>query len=127
MKITPEQLNLAERLVEVNSQQPIGYILANKTNKVALSLSKIQELNLPVQSYMQFADIPSTEVVTYNNHFARTPTALLHLPEYSDTSFDRLEGDRVVIYGYVFDRYSLIELDNETALHNALIDSEVDF
>lgn len=127
MKITPEQLNLAERLVEISSQQPIGYILANKTNKVALSLSKIQELNLPVQSYMQFADIPSTEVVTYDNHFARTSTALLHLPEYSDTSFDRLDGDRVVIYGYVFDRYSLIELDNETALHNALIDSEVDF
>ena len=127
MKITPEQLNLAERLVEISSQQTIGYILANKTNKVALSLSKIQELNLPVQSYMQFADIPSTEVVTYDNHFARTSTALLHLPEYSDTSFDRIDGDRVVIYGYVFDRYSLIELDNETALHNALIDSEVDF
>ena len=125
MKIKKEDFNLVERLIDFKTQQTVGYILCNRVNRCALSLKKIIDLNLPVATYMQFAEIPSRMVLFHNNRYGLRDNSVMYLKDYEDTPYEKLE-DKEVIYGYVFEPQYLIELDNEVALNNTLVDSEGD-
>lgn len=114
---TLDDLVVESKLVDVVTGEVIGYILADETYKVAITKKKMLEENMDLASYIDYVDASLVEVVSYNNKYASVDNMKYRLENLSDVPFERLEDGTVALSGYVFDKFRLIELDNDTAIN----------
>jgi hypothetical protein len=117
------ELELSEKLVDIRTKEIVGFIVANTTNKCALTSSKIKELNLSFADYLETAEVPEKQVISYNGRYADVSNALLFMPDYEDTPYEESDN-KVILYGYVFLNRQILPLDNEIALKNTIKDME---
>lgn len=114
-----------KRLVDVKTTKIVGYIIKNTVNSVALTVDKMKELNLDCVSWCDYDEsIINLDVVIKDNKYSDTAFALTYLQEYEDVPYERMSDGNIIIYGYVINSNRLIELDNEVAIKNCIIDSE---
>ena len=114
---TLDDLVVESKLVDVVTGEVIGYILADETYKVAITKKKMLEEGMDLASYIDYVDASLVEVAFYNNKFANIDSMKYKLENLSEVPFERLADGTVAISGYVFDKFRLIELDNETAIN----------
>ena len=111
-------------LVNEVSGEIVGYMLMNNVGQcVALTKSKITELDSDLATYIDYLDLPIICVLSARNYYALLENSLYKLEDYEDDDYVKLD-DKVCIYGFVFNFYHLVELDNETAINNVLTSSE---
>lgn len=131
MKAT--DLNPTSRLVDMITGEIIGYkfegelVSAERDSytryAVALSLDKIKELKIDSSDYLKFLDINTVNVVSYNNKYVQEDFIDNKdnlLSELEDVPFEKLNGSKVSIWGYMCSRNYLIPLDDDYALQRAL-------
>ena len=128
-------LYITTKLIDKHSNECIGVVCKNGNTSVALSLEKAKELGIQDIDIVQYLGM-NDEYVFKNpkrkNYIVYISSNIGELDNFSDVPYELL-GDRVnlfdckeVIYGYIFNYMSFIELDNDIALQRALIDFEKD-
>lgn len=114
---TLDDLVVESKLVDIVTGEVVGYILADETYKVAITKKKMLEENMDLASYIDYVDASLVEVAFYNNKYASIDNMKFKLENLSDVPFERLTDGTVALSGYVFDKFRLIELDNNTAIN----------
>ena len=110
-------LVVESKLVDIVTGEVVGYILADGGYKVAMTKKKMLEEGMDLASYIDYVDASLIEVAFYNNKYASIDSMKYKLENLSDVPFERLADGTVALSGYVFDKFRLIELDNDTAIN----------
>lgn len=81
---------------------------------VALSCQMAQKLGADAEIH-KFYDIPEIQVISFGNKYAEVSNVLFATDDFSRAFIDM--SDKVIMYGYAFDKNVVLELDNEVILH----------
>lgn len=114
---TLDDLVVESKLVDIVTGEVVGYILADETYKVAITKKKMLEEGMDLASYIDYVDASLVEVAFYNNKYASIDNMKYKLENLSDVPFEKLADGTVALSGYAFDKFRLIELDNDTAIN----------
>ena len=128
-------LYITTKLIDKQSSNVVGVVCKNGNTSVALSLEKAKELGIQDIDIIQYLGV-NEEYVFKNpkrkNYIVYISNNIGELDNFSDIPYEFM-GDRLnlfdckeVIYGYIFNYMSFIELDNAIALQRALVDFEKD-
>ena len=121
-----DDLNLQNKLVNIITGKIVGYTLVSNTGRVvALTKSKILELDMDLANYIDYTDVPILEVYSYNNTYALSENRLYFIDEYEESPYKVLEDNKVCIYGNVINKYHLITLDSDTVIKSIINGDEV--
>ena len=107
------------RLIDTETGEIIGYMLQAGLRRVALTLDKIKELKLDCATYIEFLELNTVEVCSYNKKYALLENVLYTIEELKLLPF-RQQGNKVIIWGNCFRASNLVSLDDEIALKYAL-------
>ena len=80
---------------------------------VALSCQMAQKLGADVEIH-KFYDIPEIQVISFGNKYAEVSNVLFATDDFSRAFIDM--SDKVIMYGYAFDKNVVLELDSEVIL-----------
>ena len=112
MLLTPKY-----KLVNFVTGEIIGYIYSYLETNIAVTKEKAIELGLESADYIEYLDLEVWEVLSHNNKYALLSNAISYIPHYSDTEFDRLDDGKVIIWGYIFEKYHLVSLDEDSIIY----------
>ena len=117
-------LVVSKILVNEVTGEPMGYMLMNNLGQVvSLTESKIKELDSDLGSYIEYVNEEHLAVVGYKNKYALYENMLYYDDNWVDEPYRKM-GDKIMMWGYVFNHYHVVELDNEAAINNVLTLSE---
>ena len=117
-------LIVSKILVNEVTGEPMGYMLMNNLGQVvSLTESKIKELDPDLGSYIEYVNEEHLPVVGYKNKYALYENMLYYDDNWVDEPYRKM-GDKIMMWGYVFNHYQVVELDNEAAINNVLTLSE---
>lgn len=113
------KLSPCDVYIEVDTGEIIAYSYISEINKVILSPSTIEKLNLMDSTCLAYLNLNKVEVKfdSISNKVYLIEYALLKTDD-CDENFVRNENGTVSIQGYVFDEYRGIEVDNNVAFIN---------
>lgn len=110
------------KLVDFVTGEIVGYIYSYLETNIAVTKEKAVELGLESADYIEYLDLEVWEVLSHNNKYALLSNAILYYPIYSDTEFDRLDDEKVIIWGYIFEKYHLVSLDDDSVINQVLLE-----
>ena len=103
----------------------LGYVMRGKPTetgdifRASMTLDKIKELNMDLSSYIEFIDAPTQEVIKFKNGYVRLDNTY-YREDLKDLSYERINRDRVAVYGYSFLKCDVIEFDVDTCIERAV-------
>ena len=104
-------LVLSKKLVDVRTDNIAGLLYqdidAPFMRLVPFKLDVAKSLELQDADIAEFMEIDSFDVVTFKDSYALISYALYELED-KTVPFEK-DGDKITIFGYVFDRFSLID------------------
>ena len=120
-----DDLVVQNMLLDTNTGEVVGYTLMNSNGQVvALTKSKIIELDADLANYIDYVDATPLEVSSARNKYALNSNILYHTEEYEDEAYKRMKDNKISIWGDVFNYYHVVDLDSDKALQNVLTSSE---
>ena len=120
-----DDLSVQNQLVDVNTGEVIGYTLISPVGRVvALTKSKILDMKMDLANYIDYVGAEALEVISNDKYYFLAENKLYDIEEYEDAPYKTLSDNKVSIWGNVVNRYHLIELNNEQAIKNVLLDVE---
>ena len=120
-----DDLIVQNMLLDTNTGEVVGYTLMNSNGQVvALTKSKIIELDADLANYIDYVDATPLEVSSARNKYALNSNILYHTEEYEDEAYKRMKDNKISIWGDVFNYYHVVDLDSDKALQNVLTSSE---
>lgn len=113
-------------LVDKVTGEIIGYEVESENNEsvASITLEKAKELGVCDVDDLDYLDLPVNEVVSGRGRYALVDYADIYMASECNTPFEKLDDGRVCIYGYVFESYKLLEIDNEFAIKRLYFDKE---
>ena len=112
-------------LVDKIHGDTLGYVMRGKPTesgdiyRASMTLDKIKELNMDLSSYIEFIDVPTQEVIKFKNGYVRLDNTY-YREDLKDLSYERINRDRVAVYGYSFLKCDVIEFDVDTCIERAV-------
>lgn len=103
----------------------LGYVMRGKPTesgdifRASMTLDKINELDMDLSSYVEFIDAPTQEVIKFKNGYVRLGNTY-YREDLKDLSYERINRDRVAVYGYSFLKCDVIEFDVDTCIERAV-------
>lgn len=112
-------------LVDRVTGEIIGYeITSDNETVVGVTFDKAKELGVLDIEDLQYLDLPIIEVVSTRGRYALIDYADIYISSNSDIPYEKNEDDSVSIYGYVFQSYRLMSLDNQAAIDRLSVEKE---
>lgn len=109
-------LYFSSKLMDKISKKVIGYEVTSNNGSVAgMTLDKAKEEGVCDVEDLEYMGLPEKEVVCWGSKYAFCDLADSYNSFACDIPFEKC-GDCVLIYGYYFQRYRLVEINNEVAI-----------
>lgn len=106
-------LVISNKLVDIETGELVGFLYENGSGKLAVTKEKAIELGLDCAEFAEYMDCDIIEAVHWGNYYAVMENELYEMDddEYCGRHYIE-EGDNVAIYGHVFKKTHLVELNN---------------
>lgn len=114
-------LVISDKLVDIKTQDIIGFLYQRETNKLAVTKEKAIELGLDCAEFAEYVDANKMEVASWGSYYCVMENELYTLDDddYCGRPYIDME-DKVAIHGHVFKKISLVELNNEVSIRRML-------